>query len=856
MNIPALPSRRTLFHLSWRYLRSHLWQTALMLIGIMLGVAVVIGVDIANESATQAFELSTTALTGRTTHTISAGSQGLDETIYTDLRRSGIKYPAAPVITAYVTSPQLGGVTLQVLGLDPFVEPPFRNYLVAEQGAQTEELTAFLTQPRGVLLSQEQAERFQLEIGSLIQVEYAGNTSSCPIVGLLDTEDALNQRALNETLLMDIASAQEVTGKTGLLDRVDLILPPESPEVVEEIQAQLPEGVQVLPVEARSGIVREMTRAFQINLTALSLLAMFVALFLIYNTMSFSVTQRRPLFGTLRSLGMTRREIFLMVLVEALGVGITGSVLGTGVGILMGRGTIGLVTQTINDLFFVTTVRDLPLPVISLIKGNLVGIIATMTTAIFPAREALSVPPRHALSRSNLESNARQIIPWVGLGGAVFSLIGVGVLAIPTDNLVISFGGTFLIIIGLAMLTPLVTTWLMTRVSRLTNRWGAVARMAPREVVNALSRTSVAVAALMISVAVTIGVSLMISSFRMTVVTWLDQILHGDVYVSVPGATVSQPNYPIEPEAVSILESWESVARVDLLQTALVDSPYGPIQLSGTDNPDIELDQVYRSTAVPLEDVGSMLEEGAILISEPLANRLSLPSENAELPLYTDRGLVRFPVAGVYSDYSSTQGNATLTLDVYQQYWDDQEVTAAALLLEPNADVESTTQALQTRLADVQRLLIRPNQALRRETMAVFDRTFAITGTLRVMTTVVAFVGVLSAMMSLQLEKQRQIGILRAVGLTGRQLWELVFLETGLMGMVAGLLAMPTGYVLALILISIINRRSFGWTLLMQLDPAPFLQALLIAVGASLLAGILPARRILRRNISDAIRFE
>jgi putative ABC transport system permease protein len=145
---------------------------------------------------------------------------------------------------------------------------------------------------------------------------------------------------------------------------------------------------------------------------------------------------------------------------------------------------------------------------------------------------------------------------------------------------------------------------------------------------------------------------------------------------------------------------------------------------------------------------------------------------------------------------------------------------------------------------------------LREEVLEVFDRTFDITTALQVLATVVAFIGVLSALFSLQLEKGRQLGILRAIGLSVRQLWQLVLMETGLMGLVAGLLSLPTGYVLSWILIFIINRRSFGWTLQMRVEAEPFLQALLIALTAALLAGIYPAFRISQKITADAIRFE
>jgi putative ABC transport system permease protein len=193
---------------------------------------------------------------------------------------------------------------------------------------------------------------------------------------------------------------------------------------------------------------------------------------------------------------------------------------------------------------------------------------------------------------------------------------------------------------------------------------------------------------------------------------------------------------------------------------------------------------------------------------------------------------------------------------VYRDLWGDDAITGVALRLAPGADVEGITRDLRGAIAPLQRLSVQPNRAFRDEVLVIFDRTFAITGALNLLAMLVAFVGVLSALLSLQLEKQRELGIMRAVGLTVRQLWGLVMLECGLMGAVAGLLAMPTGFVLSLILVYIINRRSFGWTLQMQVTPGPFIWALAVAVVAALLAGIYPARRMSRMVTSEAIRFE
>ncbi len=848
-------SRKILFFTGWRYLLRHPWQTFLMITGITLGVAVVISVDLANASASRAFDLSTETVAGKATHQISAGSQGLDEEIYTQLLLQGWQVPMAPVIADYASSPELGNRTLQFLGVDAFAEAPFRNYLGSANptqnsspvGASPDHLVNFLTQPGAILISEENAIRHQLSIGQTISLEMAGQVHNVTITGLVRPADSLSRRALESLILADIATAQELTGRLGVIDRIDIILPESSAVtgLLEQIQSQIPANATLQPVEARSGAVAQMTAAFRVNLTALSLLALVVGLFLIYNTITFSVVQRRPMFGVLRSLGVTREEVFLLVLSEALVIGLLGALLGAVLGILMGQGTVRLVTQTINDLFFVVNVRGVQIPVSSLIKGIVLGVSATLMAAAPPAWEAASVPPRLALSRSGLENKAQRAVwlaAWWGLG---FITAGIALLGLPTDSLIISFAATFAIVVGFAMLVP-VSTKLAMRVATpfLGRIWGTLGRMAPRDVVNSLSRTSIAVMALMVAVSVTIGVSLMVNSFRATVITWLGETLQNDIYISAPGLNSTTPSIVIEPGVKPLLQSIPGIERMDALRSVEVDSPNGLVHIAATDNFSLGEERIYLSHRVPENKIWEEMQNGSVIISEPLANRLKLTGKEASIILNTATGLQSFEVAGIYYDYASTQGTVTMALNIYQDLWKDSNVTALGLRLAPGADLDTVIRDVEEVISTQQRLIVRANQALRNEVLVVFDRTFAITAALQILATIVAFIGVLSALLSLALEKQREMGILRSVGMTVRQLWGLMMLETGLMGSVAGLLALPTGYALALILVYIINRRSFGWTLQMQVDPIPFLQAMFVAIFAALIAGVYPAIRM------------
>lgn len=837
----------------WRYLTGHAWQTLLMILGIALGVAVIVAVDIANASAVRAFSLSTEAIAGKATHQITGGVNGLREKVYSDLKRRGMDVAMAPVVGAFVSSPQLGERPLQLFGVDPFVDGQFRNYLNPATTVNPQAYLSIFTVPGAVMISAENSARYGLKLGDEISLDIDGVVKTAIISGILEVQDDLSRRTLEGMILADISTVQELTNRQGWLDWVDVILP-EGEAVLEEA---LPAGAALQPVSSRQGALEQMTAAFRANLSALSMLALIVGLFLIYNSITFSVVQRRKLFGILRCLGVTRGEVFRLVVWEAVGIGLIGSLVGIGLGVLMGRNTVLLVSQTINDLYFTTTVQDVSLPLISLLKGGLIGVAATVLAAGFPAFEAASIPPNTALTRSILESKSRLVVILLAGAGLAAILLGVIVFQLSASSMLPGFIGTALVVVGFAMLAAISMIAIMNLLEPILPRmFGFLGRMAPRNVIKNLSRTAVAVAALMVAIAVTIGINLMVDSFRSTVDLWLRQTLQSDVYLTAPSFVSSSSQTPIDPQVVEKVNTWPGVARVDVLRTIHLETSSGYIILSATSNPEIGVERMYVSRSLAVEDIWPAMQQGGLLISETLARNLDLTGEGKMLKLPTPNGEVEMPVLGIYNDYSSSEGGIMMALNVYQDLWRDSTITAIGLRLQPGYQADQITQDLEERLGVTQKLIIRANQELRADVMDVFDRTFTITASLRILATVVAFIGILSTLLLIQLEKQREIGILRALGLTGGQLWRLTMLETGLMGLSAGLLAMPTGYVVTLILIYVINLRSFGWTIQLFLEPRVFVQSLGLAVLAALLAGIYPALRLGRMVTSEAVRYE
>jgi putative ABC transport system permease protein len=212
-------------------------------------------------------------------------------------------------------------------------------------------------------------------------------------------------------------------------------------------------------------------------------------------------------------------------------------------------------------------------------------------------------------------------------------------------------------------------------------------------------------------------------------------------------------------------------------------------------------------------------------------------------------------VAGVFYDYATERGLVLLSRNVYERYWDDRAVSSLGAYVAPGHAIEDVVRDLREALAGTA-LQVTPNRALRARALQVFDRTFAVTQALRLLAVIVAFIGVWSALLALQVERTRELATLEVLGLDQRQMWGLTFLETGLMGAVAGLLSLPMGSLLAVILVNVINVRSFGWTMRLEADPWIFAQAVLVSVTAAVLASVYPLWRLRRRSLAAALRSE
>jgi putative ABC transport system permease protein len=818
-----------------RYLMHHRWQGLLALSGIALGVAVVLAVDLANSGARAAFELSVQQLQGKATHRLAVPGDLLPDEVYINLKRQPGAPPMAPVVSDWVRIKGAPG-RYQLVGFDLFAEAPFRGQ-IAERLTAPAFISDWLTDAGGLLPGAAATRALRLVAGDRLDIVYRDQPTTLQVLQANTQQDSSG----DNVLLVDIATAKTILDMQGQLSYVDLILDPDSEHWIRQ---HIPPGVELQTVAEQAQGVTRLSAAFELNLTAMSLLAMLVGMFLVFNAMTFSLVQRRSLFGRLRAIGVTPRELFTLILLEAVMMAMLGTLLGMLIGVWLGKGLTRLVAATVSDLYYTVSVSALQLDGTSLMFAAVLGVLATLLATLVPAWQAARTPPLTTLSRTALEQAARRGIPLWAVFGLLLLLAGLLLALVLPGGVIMSFAGLFSLVLGAAMMTPLMIRLLhrlLTTVA-LPGIW----RMGVRDLDRHLSRLGIAVAALMVALSASVGVGVMVESMRGSVHTWLTELLCADLYVAAQGFDEGARLPETFLQEVSGLET---VAAISRYRERTLPLHGRHVELIGAHlaAPSRRGFALLSSTASAWQD----FDNGAVLLSEPLAYRLGLvPGASLQLP--TAEGPLNVQVAAVFRDYASEHGRIFLDETVYRRYWPDQGLNTLALFAR-NGEVASMRRELGE-LAAHTALVLTPAAAILEESMAVFDRTFRVTEVLRAVSLVVAFIGVLSALMALQLERGKEYAVLRALGLTRVQLVGLISGESLLMGLLAACVAIPTGVLMAWVLIQSVQQRAFGWTMPFSVDTGLLLQTLLVGLLAAGLAAIYPAWRSASRNPAPQLR--
>ncbi|MBM3960714.1 MAG: FtsX-like permease family protein [Planctomycetes bacterium] len=843
----------------------------LTLLGIAAGVALLVAMQSAQRTAERAFDLAVATVVGDGTHVVRGGPDGLPVAGYAALQRALGGHGAAPSVRAIARATAHPACSvLRVFGVDPLVDAGVRGW-EREAGRHTPlPVNELVTTPGGFVATPALLAELGLARGATLPLRVGGRDVVGTCLGPLDVPERIG-KGLADVLLVDLATAQEWTGRLDRIDRVDLKLAPsgaprgsvDAEQALAAARAAFGPAARIESAGAQQGGLAQLARGFRVNLTALSLLSLLVGAFLVHETMRLSVAARRADFGVLRALGAPGAALFRAVALEALALGVVGSALGALLGAFGADLLLQPIVRTLNDHYATFTLKHVDLDPGLLLAGVALGGVVALLAGLAPAIAAAAVPPRAVLvplrapvAAGGVVAGIVRALRWVAPPAA----LAVALLATVGDRLVQGYLGMLCVVLAAVAAVPPLLRALLAGAGALVQRRGPFSRYAVRSAGAAQAHVALPVAAMALAVATTIGLATLVGSFRASVDGWLGQALPGDVFVSVPGS-VDERAQPIAPAAATaMLARPEVAAATRYCRTQL------PVQAGVLPQP-AEVDVVgvgptprwlaaFPLLGAPDATARAALANGAgAWVSEPLAFRRQL-RVGAPLRVTTPAGVQVLPIVAIYRDYSNERGEVMVGADWLARHGG---TPVTALCFEVRADVAPAAFAQVLRrdvvAASEQALEVYVQEDLRRTSMEIFDRTFAITGVMRLLCLLVAAIGIYAAFGALQYERGPEIGLLRCLGARRSAIAAVVLGQTALLGLCAGLLAWPLGALLGHLLAHVINTISFGWSLAdVAVPTAAVVEALALATGAALVAGLPPAWRYARMRPATALR--
>lgn len=847
-----------------RPMRAEPVRTALTVLGVTLGVAVMLAIQLANSGSLRGFSAALDAVSGKASLEISAPPLGLDETQMPKLvwlRELGI---ATPVIEADVMAVTGQGKSemLRVIGVDALRDPALRDYAVAAAGPSEQtsasgmQLMTLLGQPDSLLVTSSFAGRHGLKEGDSFTLLIGDRKRTCRVAAILGggksatgTQSALAAQSL---AIMDIAHAQVMLDRSGRVDRLELRLH-EGQDVAsaeQTVRQKLPPGFSVQRPQRRTAAVEKMLAAFHFNLTMLSGIALTVGLFLIYNTVSVAVMTRRREIGMLRTLGVTRRQVLALFCLQALLLGAAGAVLGVPLARLMAAGAIALTSTTVDTLYVATAAQVPPLSGVHWFMAFGLALPLSLLAALVPGREAARVQPAEAMRNEAGAVAAKAGAGFWKQGAPALLCFIIGYAAALQPAVaglpLWAYFSCLCAIVGMSLLVPAVLRGTADGLRAVLGRlFGIEGRLAASQIRASTHRLSISVAALAVSLALTVAIAVMVSSFRQTVLYWVNQTLGADLYVRPGTPPRSQRPPSFSETTLEILRSHPAVKALDAYRS--MDLPYGDrIIKLGTGNFALQMEHgrlALKTAGNPRDFLKRALEQEEVFVSESFALRFGL-REGDHVELLTPQGPQAFRIAAQFYDYSNDSGTLTMDMALFQKWFGESRPTHIAIYLKPGSDAEAVKTDLVRQLDGRGFVSIFTNSGLRAEVLRIFDSTFAITWALEIIAIAVAMAGVAVTMMTLVLERREEIRLLRIAGAETGQVKRTIMLESGILGAVSQGLGLAVGVLLSLLLIHVINPQSFGWSIQFYMPWGFLAAATVLTVAGTLLAGLWPARRV------------
>ncbi len=809
--------------------------TLFSFIAIVLGVALGMAVQAVHEAALSEFGRGLRAMVGEADLQVLGPRGGFDENVYARLASRPEVAEASPILELQVK--RAGSEdSLQLLGIDLFALARVTPVLLPKPASTADRLATLAED--SVFLSSAAQSALGLKPGDAIEFQAGTQNRHFKIAGEIPGVAENRQLAV-----MDIAAVQSHFGKLGRLTRIDLKLAAGvTPDAARlSLQGILPAGVLIEEPEAAADQAGNLSRAYRVNLTMLAAIALLTGGFLVFSAQALSVVRRRSEFAFLRALGLARRSLFSWLLAEGAMVGLAGGVFGVMLGHGLAWGALALLGGDLGAGYFSGLQPTLKFQPQMIMIYVVLGLLAGIAGAWLPAREAATVSPAQALKAGDeaalLGGHGH---PWLGFGLLLASLAA---CAIPAQD-GLPVGGYLAVaclLAGGVMLLPALAAGIA---QLLPDRGPVPARLARARLSAAPGHAVVAAAGVMTSVALAAAMAIMVASFRDSVDQWLYQLLPADLYLRAGQAQSSGYLDETLQARISSINGVDrsNFTRHDNLRLAAGKVPVAliarPISPNGSD--------------LPLVGPVRLGKQPAIWISEAMLDIYGWRvGQHVTLPLAGK--LVELNVAGVWRDYSRQSGAIMINLDDYRRLTGDRLINDAAIDLAPGADADQVATALTAMAGPGVLEIARPGE-IRALSLRIFDRTFAVTYLLEAVAIAIGLAGVAASFAALASARRREFGMLRHLGLTRRQIGWMLAQEGALaagVGVLAGLLV---GGAIGLVLIEVVNRQSFHWSMDLHV---PWASLVLFASGLialAALAAVLAGRQAMRQDAVLAVR--
>jgi putative ABC transport system permease protein len=835
-------------------------------------VALTVAVRIADASATDSFVGAANTVAGGTALQIVADAGTISDDVINEIRGVHGVASVSPIVTGSIAIPDPSACRSQadrakcstpggfdLIGID----------LVAAAGLAEEESAPAVVRTGGARISPNIFRRGRVVLGSGLaarlglaldsRIDAVAGSREVPLVVGAIVSDTTLPIGWRDIIFSDVSTAQETFARHGL-DRIDVVPAPGSDPsaLAPELRAALPAGLRVTTPDERSAALRKMTASFSFNLLALAAIALLVGAFLVYNAVAMSVVQRRPEIGVARALGALRSTVFFVFACEGIAVGVAGSIAGILAGRLLAGAALHVVGRTVDALYVGTSAVTVDAPPAIYVEAFVFGVLLALAAAISPALDAARVQPTTAVRVGSWESgSAPNTGPRSALALVAFAL-AIGFVRLPAvdGEPLFGYAAALLVVFGASLLAAPLVGASSRLASAATAPWSnAAARLGASNLRGRIRRNGIAVASLLIGVAMTVSVTSMIASFRASVVEWIGQTARGDLYVRPAGA-VNAEDAPMPSGIATVVAHVPGVAAISTIRARLTNVA-GRLAYVGA----IDAGQAGRfetwsmlGPAGAVDTLRSLIGARRVIVSEPFASKFNVVSGDA-VSLPTRRGPISFVVANVFRDYSSDTGYALMDTGEYRQAIGDSGIDGIAVFARKDVDRAALRAAVDRALVG-NRVVVESSAELRAGALAQFDRTFAVTYALDVIVLTIALMGIVATLSAQVLERRQEIGVLRCIGILRRDVVAMIVGEAAWLGALGSLLGVAAGYAVAWILVFVVNKQAFGWTIDFGLAPLSDLRLCVAVVAASAIAGLVPAAQAARVPAGEAVRAE